>query len=379
VLTLLFQDGSAQTVNILYVLIAGATATGTLPAPRATSSCTPTKLLPLVTTLGAQFNVPAGWPNALEAQVVDDCGNAHVTGSVTATFSNGDPPLPLVSLKNGKWSGTWQVRGTKLPLIVITTTADNPDLGISGSVTLTGGIQATLNPPQIGAGAVLSAASYATSAPLAPGGMIAIFGSNLANGTASSPRLPLETELSGTAVTVGGKLAPLIATTDGQVNAIIPFGLAVNTRHQVFLQRGTQSATPEPITLAAAQPAIFTKTQDGKGQAIVVRPDGKYAEPGSPASAGDVVVFYCAGLGEVTPNVTEGQAVSYPPFHNVASDYSMTIGGRPATIAFAGLVPGLTSLYQVNALVPAGLQGDALPVVLTVAGQSSPPVTIAVR
>ncbi|MGO9129961.1 MAG: hypothetical protein ACLQIS_09545 [Bryobacteraceae bacterium] len=37
-------------------------------------------------------------------------------------------------------------------------------------------------------------------------------------------------------------------------------------------------------------------------------------------------------------------------------------------------------MYQVNVAVPAGIAtGDAVPVVLSVAGQSSPPVTIAVR
>jgi len=44
------------------------------------------------------------------------------------------------------------------------------------------------------------------------------------------------------------------------------------------------------------------------------------------------------------------------------------------------LTPGLAGLYQVNVAVPAGIaMGDAVPVVLSVAGQSSPAVTIAVR
>ena len=58
----------------------------------------------------------------------------------------------------------------------------------------------------------------------------------------------------------------------------------------------------------------------------------------------------------------------------------VTIGGHEAPVLFAGLVPGLLGLYQVNAVVPGGLAGsDATPVVVSVAGKESPPVTIAVR
>ena len=42
--------------------------------------------------------------------------------------------------------------------------------------------------------------------------------------------MPLETQLAGSRVTIGGKTAPLMAASDGQINALVPFGLAVNTR-----------------------------------------------------------------------------------------------------------------------------------------------------
>jgi uncharacterized protein (TIGR03437 family) len=382
VLTLLFQDGSVRTVNISYLLAGGGVSSqsaGYSHTLAAGASCTPTRLLPLVTSFGFQFTVPAGWPNTLATQVVDDCGNPHVSGTVTATFSNGDPPLPLISLKNGNWMGTWQVRNANASVIVITVNADNPSLNIAGSISVSGGIQSSATAPVMAAGGVLSAASYSPSAPLAPGTMVSIFGSNLANGTSSASALPLSTQLSGTLVTIGGEAAPLLYASQGQVNAIIPYGLPVNTNTQVIVQQGNAYTSPEPITLSAASPAIFTKSQNGTGQGIIIRPDGQYAQPGTPAQAGDEVVIYAAGLGETTPQATAGQAATTSPLLRVAAAVSLTIGGQNARVDFAGLAPTFAELYQINAAVPAGVHGDTLPVVLTVAGQPSPTVTIAVQ
>src|SRR5271154_5833837 len=47
--------------------------------------------------------------------------------------------------------------------------------------------------------------------------------------------------------------------------------------------------------------------------------------------------------------------------------------------AFAGLAPVSAGLYQVNAIVPPGVAGVAVPVVLVAAGQASPAVTISVH
>ena len=225
----------------------------------------------------------------------------------------------------------------------------------------------------------MNAASYAASAPLSPGAMISIFGSNLANATASTLKFPLPSQLSGTQVTIGGVAAPLLYAGSGQINAIVPYGLPVNTNAQVMVQQGTAYTSPEPIVVAAASPAIFTQSASGSGQGvIIVYVSGMYAQPGSPAHAGDEVVIYAAGLGATTPAATDGQAATASPLLEVPG-VTLAIGGRPARVDFAGLVPGYAGLYQINAAVPDGVHGDTLPVVLAVAGQSSPPVTMAVQ
>ena len=98
-----------------------------------------------------------------------------------------------------------------------------------------------------------------------------------------------------------------------------------------------------------------------------------------PAHAGDVVVIYCTGLGEVHPAIVTGSpAPSSPPAMTVNS-VKVNIGGLAVTVQFAGLTPGFVRLYQINAVVPAIQVGDQVPVVITAAGQQSPPVTMVVR
>ncbi len=378
VLTLLFDDGSVRTLNLLFVLTGGTTPAS--DSRGAAAVCTPTQLLPLITSLGAGFNVPAGWPNPLEARVVDDCGNPAVDGSVVATFSNGDPPLPLVSLTDGRWTQTWQPRNGAVARLRVTVTAELPGTDLRGTDEVTGGLRPNMDEPVLASGGILNAASYGLGRPVSPGSMISVFGSKLSQGEAQSPQLPLEDELAGTLVTVGGKVAPLIVATEGQVNAVLPYGLAPNTQHQVVLRRGTRYAVPQAITIAPSEPAIFAKDATGRGQGVIIRADGQWAEPATPATGGTVVILYCTGLGEVNPPVAAGVAAPADPLSRVKDEVKVTIGGVDAKVQYAGLVPFFTGFYQVNAVVPAGVApGDAVPVVLSVGGQPSTPVTMAVR
>ena len=63
---------------------------------------------------------------------------------------------------------------------------------------------------------------------------------------------------------------PLLFTSDGQVNAMLPYDLAGNASLPLIVQRGASLSLPEPVQISAAQPAIFTRDLTGKGQAIVV-------------------------------------------------------------------------------------------------------------
>ena len=77
-----------------------------------------------------------------------------------------------------------------------------------------------LNQPS--ATTVVNAASLQPGA-VAPGSLITIFGSNLANAAMSAPTARLPRSLGGVTLSINGIAAPLLFVSPGQINAQVPF------------------------------------------------------------------------------------------------------------------------------------------------------------
>ncbi|MGH9673787.1 MAG: hypothetical protein ACRD44_11460, partial [Bryobacteraceae bacterium] len=89
------------------------------------------------------------------------------------------------------------------------------------------------------------------------------------------------------------------------------------------------------------------------------------------------------GEGQLTPagvtgSVTPSTGTSFP---RPVAAVSVTIGGLPATVVYAGSAPGLVAgALQVNVFVPDGATPGPNQVILTIGNVSSPPgVTVAVQ
>jgi len=347
------------------------------------SSCTPKRLLPVITNLGGGFVESAGFPAPLVAQVVDDCGTPLTSGAVMAYFPSGDPGVPLTASGPGQWSGTWLPHSTATAgpaMVALLATSFTPTLYGSGGVL--GTVAANPTAPVVSPGGAVNSASYA-AAPLAPGSRISIFGSNLAPALAENDTSPYPTKLGGTQVVLGGEALPLQVAAPGQINAVVPYDLPIGVPQQLIVQQGV-NAMPENVVLAAAEPGVFTQDQSGRGPGVVavVKPDGTAFEntPSNPASAGDTLVIYCTGLGPIAPPVPAGTAPPLSPLSNTVNPVTVTIAGIAARVPFAGLAPGFVGAYQVNVTVPAGIApGPSVPLVLSAAGASSVPVTVAIQ
>ncbi|HXB73215.1 MAG TPA: hypothetical protein VNY05_33570 [Candidatus Acidoferrales bacterium] len=113
---------------------------------------------------------------------------------------------------------------------------------------------------------------------------------------------------------------------------------------------------------------------------VKVAVDGTQAivGPDNPAHAYDATVIYYAGLGN--PRQVAGSETPFTPLSNTQAAVKVSIGGVDAPVFFGGLTPGFTGLYQVNAYVPTKVApGDNVPLAITQAGRTSPPVSISVR
>jgi len=370
---LTFADKSTQTVDLLLVTTgSSAVSSGQTEAPRAVAPCKPTILLPVFTSLGTGFTTPVAWPNALAVQVVDDCGNPTNTGTVTVSFSNGDAPLSLLAIGNGTWTSTWVPAHNST--VAFSVRADAQLGQLNGSVQVSGQVSTNPNVPVVASGGVLSSGDYAGSPAL--GLLVSIFGSALADGNAGAGSLPLPNQLGSTSVVVSGEELPVVYVSDSQINVLIPYDLAVNAPHQLIVQRGNAISVPVPIAVFDSQPAILATAGNGVGQGHIYKVDSSgnqiLADANSPATAGDTLVIYTVGLGAVSPSVAAGDPAPSNPASQTAAQVTLTIGGQQATVAFAGLTPGSAGLYQVNAVVPAGIApGGQVPVVVSVAGKAS--------
>ncbi len=236
--------------------------------------------------------------------------------------------------------------------------------------------------PILSPGGVVETAAY--GAPPAPGNLISIFGAKLSPTDGLATSVPLPTQLFGTQVILGGKTIPLFYAGDGQVNAVVPYDLATNTKHQLVVVRGNSISVPQSVLIGVARPGVFTVDASGKGQGHVYKIGAAgnqiLANAANPAKPGDTLVVYCSGLGAVTPALEAGASAPLEFLTSTVDTLTATIGGLPATVAFSGLTPGSTGLYQVNVVVPSGvLNNDATTLAFSISGQDSSPVTFAVR
>jgi uncharacterized protein (TIGR03437 family) len=297
------------------------------------------------------------------------------------SFSNGDTPLVLTPLKGGHWEGTWATSDKALAQLTLTLQAQDLAGQIHGTRAVSGALQSPTDPPTYNQAGIVSTAANQSFVALAPGSIISIYGDRLAESILGAPSIPLPGKLVDTEVFMAGLKLPLYYVGQGQVNAIVPNELNVNTTHQVLVQRGLTYSQPVSVNVAAAQPAVFTN-----GQMVPYIYDypadhsaAYQVTTATPAKAGDTLVIYCAGLGLTTPGVMDGVAAPSNPLAQTQARVKLMIGGVNAAVAFAGLVPEYVGLYQVNAVVPSGVASGNQPLSLSLDGQTSPPVSLAIQ
>lgn len=374
-----FSDGVLRGFPIFFRVDPVSTAAAK-PGMNAAAGCTPKLLVPSMVSLGQASTVPAGWPAALSVEVKDDCGQAMDEGSVTVSFSNGDPPVSLQPLRDGRWQGTWQSRAAEANRVTLRVEAEQPAPSIRGTREVSADLRASQDPPSIAPDGIVSASSPVAYAPQSQGGLISLNGERFTDNVTLNPSgTPWPTLLAGTEALVGSRRIPLGLASPGQLTGILPADIAPNTTHQILVRRGTSYSRPVPVNVAAVQPGIFTAPGSRQAVATIVREgDRQLNGPDFPARAGDTIIVMCSGLGGTDPAVTAGEAA--PEGARVTAPVSAKIGDSPATVVGAVLTAGSVGTYQVTITVPEGAAlGDAVPLVIEASGQASAPAALVIR
>lgn len=166
-------------------------------------------------------------------------------------------------------------------------------------------------------------------------------------------------------VTVGGREAATFLLSPSQINFLVP-AETPDGGNVVRVMRGSEVAASAVMTIARSAPGVFMVDGKAVGQAVIVDAAGGRRDQSLfdavleiPRGGSAVLVLYGTGL-------------------RGAREWSATIGGRPAEVAYVGPQPEFAGLDQINVAVPEGVTG-VVEVVLRADGDAANAVTVAIK
>jgi len=335
-------------------------------------------------------NVQAGWvlfdvnyrfPGATSftAMHIHDA-KAGVNGGVTIPA-----PLAVDQLQSSDGFGNFMVFsapiGSGAAFNTLSDMVVNPEnhyLNLHTQVSTGGAVREQLMPVNAAAptiDTVVSGNSDKTRTAVAPGGLMTVFGKNLAKVKTNLDGwqgASIPGQLNGVAVFIGGQQARLLYVSPNQINAAVPVETPTGMQ-QLAVNNGNAPSAAVAVNVTSTSPAIFF---DGGSGIIVKASDRSLIRAGNPARAGDSVIVYATGLGQTSPGLVTGAIVD--KVASTTTAVTATIGGQNADVVSAVAAPGSVGVYLVTVRVPAGVTGNAA-VVLKQGAATSNSVTMAVQ
>jgi len=224
---------------------------------------------------------------------------------------------------------------------------------------------------------VVNAANF--TAPVAPGGLIGIFGSQLSPLTLASTDTPLPTVLADSCLTVNGVIIHVSFVSPTQINGQLPS--QIDGHAEVVLRTPGGISDALRFTILPAAPSVFLSGTAGPvtGIPTIVRgSNGELVTVSNPVHPSDQLTIYLTGMGNTLPAVPDGNAAPSNPLSNPLLPVTVTLGGMPLTVEFAGLTPGLVGVNQINVAVPFKGVPAGFDIPLTI-NQGGATITIPVR
>jgi uncharacterized protein (TIGR03437 family) len=339
-----------------------------------------------------RFRIPQGSNSQTQYIVLENSGTGTLTptGGSDATTTSGGTWLSSGAAINGLIPVTAKVDGLAPGFYRGTLNANSN--AVNGAQRITVDLEVlAAGGPELEYRGVLDNVTFARGAKVAPGAIVAAFGTRLSTAEPTlASSLPLPAELGGIRVFVNDQPAPVYYSSTTQINFQMPYNVPPGLA-QVRVDRGSERGNTVTVEVAASAPKLLRLGIGDYG--IIDNQDGSFPiapVPGiasRPALAGEALVIYAFGLGPTSPPVTAGVgAPATEPFARVEPLPEVIFGGGlqgiPVVVTplFAGLTPNYVGLYQINVIVPENApRGPAVPITLDMNGVASNTVTIAIQ
>jgi uncharacterized protein (TIGR03437 family) len=286
---------------------------------------------------------------------IDQICTTNTSGSVTSSCSTSSTKVATANVP--AFTRSLAVLYDQSAIISTTT---------SGFTVLPWTYDAAVAPPSISS--IVSAAD--SMSPVAPGGLITIYGSQLNPTNLATTQIPVPTALGDSCITVNGQPMPIIFVSPTQINAQMPFQAIGNTVVIVHTPGGVSDNYN--LTIQPNAPAVFLSASAGPltNLPTVLKADtGLLVTDSNPIHRGDTLVIYLTGLGQVSPAVDNGLPAPGNPLATALTPPTVSLGDAGLSVLYAGLAPGEVGVNQINVQVPnSAPQGISIPLTITQGG-----------
>lgn len=245
----------------------------------------------------------------------------------------------------------------------------------SGTLTMNGpqAVQADMQSvPFIPPAGIESATGPTPDGSVAPGSLIAIYGSNLAPAFQLGPSNPLAQAIGNVTVTVGNYILPLVFVAPTQISAQVPWELAPGNYTLTVHQTG-QSDVPGTFTVSAAAPGVFTQANaQNLPLAVALHHDGTVVTLQSPVIPGEQITVYGTGFGPYNQPALDGFPTDPTQDDPLTDPVSVTLGSMQIQPDWAGSQPGMVGVAIVKMTIgPGAPTGTNANLTITVGGKPS--------
>ena len=235
---------------------------------------------------------------------------------------------------------------------------------------------------------VLNAASLLADGPVAPGSVAVISGAALAEFAGQAPGGAPPIALKAVSVSFDrpdseiSVAAPVFSVASDLVQIQVPWELAglasAQAKVRVMDRYGfVWKSEPVVVNLAGVAPGIYSYETDGGELASAAHADGSYVTASAPARAGQTVTLYMTGTGPISTPQRSGRSTTsrLSTLHRPV----VSVGGREASVAYSGTIPGAVGITKIDFVIPTGVSAGATEVTVSVDGSASNSVTIPVQ